>query len=156
MKAPTRLPGALLITVGVMAAIYVGALVYAQSVGESPLPSQINTLVVVGFAAAFVSLLHWLITARSEERIAKRLAQAPPARAVVGTVPIHQIGVNRPRLVEPQWNSNDTTIVMEVRKPSQSRGRRRRTARPPAPPAGVNAEVIQIARSLSRKLDHTS
>lgn len=153
MKASTRLPGTLLITVGVMAGIYLGVLVYAHITHAPALPVPINTAVLIGLATAGGCLFIWLIHLRSEERIAERISarlEHAPARSV-GVAAVHQIGVSRPRVVEPVWNSNDPTIVMQVRK-SQPKRRRR----PPAPPEGVNAEVIQIARSLSRKLDQSS
>lgn len=139
--------------VGVVAAIYVGALVYGHSIGEPALPVQINTLVIVAFAGTLVALFNWLTTARAEERTAKRLAPAQK-QSVVGVVPVHQIGVSRPRVVEAEWAQNDATVVLDVRTPPKPR-RKRRTRQSPAPVPGLDAEVIELGRRITNKIDRT-
>lgn len=157
MKASTRLPGTLLITVGVMAGIYLGVLVYAHITHAPALPVPINTAILIGLATAGGCLCIWLIHLRSEERIAQRIAEhLTPARSV-GVAPVHQIGVSRPRVVEPVWNSSDATIVLARTDDRKSPQRRRRRAdRTASQTKGIDGDVIEIAKRLNGKIERAA
>lgn len=149
MKAPTRLPIILFCSVGSVALLYAGLTIYAHSADAPAVPVPINTIIIVVLAGAMVVFSVWWLAAHYTDKV---IQAQRPARGVAPVVaaPVHHVTVQRPPRAD--WAADESTKKIDRRPP-----RRPRRAKPaPTPPSqvpGLDAEVIELGRKISGRLD---